>query len=458
VLEPRVGMAVLSQWNFDKDYARQTLEKCGGIVRSLIQQRCIVYATTISERRDALEAIDFFREKRVDQLILISGSFAPGVLAPMIASELGLPVLLWAVPEPPSHNRIVNTLSLCGANFNSSTLWKLHLPFDFVLLDAEAKNAGSELTARLRVLGAYHRFKHGRFGLIGYRVPGFYTSGFDELRLRRTFGAEVIQMDLAELFHRIDSGGDTSEEEISLVAERVLPKTANIEVAREKLRRSLLLFVALEKWVKEEGLQLLAVKCWPEFPSIRREMPCASMGWMTNSGIPAACEADMLGGASMLLAQVLTGKSGFIADLLETNAAENTLVFWHCGSAPAELAATPEIILEEHSRKPGIGSVGEFALAEGDVTILRISEGRSGYRVLAIPGHALPTDRVLRGNLVKVRIEVPVEEAMGDLIAAGFEHHYIIAYGSILGGVKSWARLFDVPVFDGKTWHLPEPR
>lgn len=455
MLIPRIGLVVLSQSNFDKRLAERLREKTAELLRNVPRIESFVYPSLVVTVEEVAPCIGYFRDNSVEAVVLVSGSFAPGDLTPAIARELGVPVLLWAVPEPLRNDRIVNTLSLCGANLNASTLWKLEHPYDFLLLDPFQTDAQSALSDRVAIIIAHHNLKHGRIGLVGHQAPGFYACGFDEFRLRRLVGTEVVQLGMATLFARMEDTREVSQGSLAQSAEEVLCPGTKIEVSKDRLRNSLLLYHVLSDWATARNLQGLAVRCWPEFPELRNEMPCAAIGWLTRSGVPASGEGDVLGAVTMLLAGILSGRSTFIADLLSVDSEANTMTFWHCGAAPCDLVASfCRPVLREHSRKPDMGTVNEFPLREGEVVVLRLSEGRIGYRLLTLKGESMPTDPGVRGNRVAIRFERPVERLMDGLVQWGFEHHYIVAYGDLYDKVAAWARMSGIPIFDGVSWSV----
>jgi L-fucose isomerase-like protein len=196
------------------------------------------------------------------------------------------------------------------------------------------------------------------------------------------------------------------------------------------LRQVAQLYSAVRTFVDSEGLSAVAVKCWPELKD-RRLNPCVVNSLLTDEGIMMGCETDVHGTVTMLIEHFLTGQPAFFADLVTFDEAENTALLWHCGAAPASLAARKDAVaLERHSIGEGTATI-EFPLREGRATFCRLGPEDGGYRLLVVTGDAVPTGMALRGNNIFVRTDLPVRQVVQRIIERGIEHHYAFTYGDL---------------------------
>jgi L-fucose isomerase-like protein len=165
---------------------------------------------------------------------------------------------------------------------------------------------------------------------------------------------------------------------------------------------------------------------------------------MTDEGVMMGCETDVHGTISMLIEHFLTGGPAFFSDLVTFDEQSNAALLWHCGAAPASLAAHRDRInLEKHSIGSGTATL-EFPLRQGRVTISRLGPVEEGYRLLIITGDAQETDMVLRGNNLWVKTDLPVRQMIERIIERGVEHHYAMVYGDLrkdLIELCKWANL-----------------
>ena len=59
---------------------------------------------------------------------------------------------------------------------------------------------------------------------------------------------------------------------------------------------------------------------------------------LNDLGIASSCEADTYGALSMWLGMHLTKQAAFFGDPVSLDEKENTIHFWHCGTAACTLA------------------------------------------------------------------------------------------------------------------------
>ena len=247
-------------------------------------------------------------------------------------------------------------------------------------------NAGKELSA-------------ARLGLVGGRVPGFYTSNFDEMKLRSTFGTTVEVIDLLEV---IETAGKLTAAESAEGLQIVKKSAAQVcAVTDTELKLAGNLFQAFRKIGAKYQLNGFAIRCWPEFSDIYGIAPCAVIGMLNDAGFNASCEGDIPGAVTMRLQQALAaGAIPFFVDLISFDYNDNTGVVWHCGAAPASLCRRfDETVLRKHGRVDGgdkKGVTNDFSLKAGRITLAKLDETPDGYRMLIAPGTALDTDKYIR--------------------------------------------------------------
>jgi L-fucose isomerase-like protein len=277
------------------------------------------------------------------------------------------------------------------------------------------------------VIGALKQLRHTRLGIIGSRPPGFYGSTYDELRLRQALGIEIIPIEVSEVLAAYDG---VPEAQVIAALERVRGLGRQVGAQDDDLRRVARLYAGVRGLIDAERLSGVAVKCWPELKD-RMLNPCVVNSLLTDEGIMMGCETDVHGTISMLIEHLLTGQPAFFADLVTFDEAANTALLWHCGAAPASLAASKAaVVLERHSIGTGIATI-EFPLREGRVTFTRLGPVECGYRLLIVTGDAVPTGMLLRGKNLLVRTDLPVRQVVERIIARGVEHHYALSYGDL---------------------------
>ena len=177
----RVGYVCLARLTFDGEYAREVMQRTRTALAGMENVELVCPDDLTVEEEDAEAAAELFNREKVDVVVVQYGTFSLGSLMPLFADRLSVPIVVWGVPEP-SFGGKLRINSLCGVNMNAHTLMRLGRKYETLFCNPEEGPA--ELDRLFRVLHCLRRLRHVRLGLVGYRVPGFYTSNCDELDLR----------------------------------------------------------------------------------------------------------------------------------------------------------------------------------------------------------------------------------------------------------------------------------
>lgn len=401
---------------------------------------------------ELMAATELFKEKQVDAVVCFFATFSLGTLVPLIANELKLPVVLWSMPEPPMCGGRLAANSFCAANMNSHFLWKLKIPYFHV--HAPVNESAAELGKAAKVIAAAKEIRHTRLGVVGGRVPGFYTSGADEMMLRRELGVEMKFITMLEV---VKTAEKLSDEELAPAMARIKGDSRTIDGPDDvELRKSAAFFAAIEKMRDKFLVNAFSLRCWPEVNE--NELYgigiCSTIGSLINAGIITACEGDAYGAVTMLMQHHLTGEKPFFCDMIVMEGEYG--MAWHCGAAPAGLCREGcESRLCKSSIIDGGGKKGltnEFPLKPGRVTLARLSENRDGtkFRMLIAPGTALETDQELRGNPLRIKFDAGCDKLRETVIGQGFEHHYSLIHGDIAAELGMLCKLMNIDIIEVK--------
>jgi len=443
----RVGYVCCARLSFDGDYADQLRERS---LKCLSQMDIeLVHGSGLTVTEDDAEALcERFHDPRVDGILVQYGTFALGTLIPIFADRLSAPIVLWGVPEPTLEGDKLRSNSFCGINMNAHTLMRLGRKYDYIFCGPE--EAPAALASPFRVIHCLKRLRRVRLGLVGYRVPGFYTSTFDEMSLRRLLGVEVHHVTMAELLdtaRAIDPARRKKEAEAIRATARVC------QVTDDELDTAGGLMLAFHDIAAKNRLSGFAVKCWPEFVPHYGIMPCSTISRLNDVGLLTACEGDIYGTVSMLIANYLSGRHAMFADFVAIDDQKNEGLAWHCGSAPTclmdkdacnTLGKHPTV---EGGHKRGVNVSFNIA-GQGPVTMLRLSVGPRGMRLFLVGGQSTVPSAKLPGNCWAVRFDVPVRKLVDVIIGQGMEHHTALVHADIREDLRRLARWLDLETLD----------
>jgi len=435
----RVGYVPLVKKSWLNDSLEITRDKALAMLETMEVEVCRMPGL-IYEQAQAEALEEFFIRERIDCLLFHHITFSLGSIIPHMACSLNVPVISWAMPEGPMSGGRINSNSFCAANMNSHTLWKLEKKC--VTVFADIKDAQEELGVQFRALHCIKALKTAKFGIFGYRAPGFYTSNFSELLFKKIFGVQVEHVDLLELTATADAAKDTSRLEASLKAMK------GCGVSDKELNKTARLYTAFRSISEKYKLDAFAVKCWPDLEDFYGLAPCAILGMLTNDEICAGCEGDMYGTLTMVVEKLMSGASPFFCDLIVPDYKTNEALFWHCGAAPVKIKAEKhECRLCKHSIVNGgdvMGITGEFPLKEGRITFGRICEDRAGYRAIFATGTGLPTEQIVKGNPLKVKFDSSLKKITDTILDNGFEHHFSLIHADISKELSALCKWLDI--------------
>lgn len=208
------------------------------------------------------------------------------------------------------------------------------------------------------------------------------------------------------------------------------------------------LYKAYEEYVKTNGIGALASRCWPDYFVSYGTPVCAVLAMLNDLGMAASCETDAYGALSMYLGMQLTGAPAFFGDPVSLSEEENTISFWHCGTAACSLAKPDTgACVGEHCNRH-IGPTLEFGCkAAPEVTIFRIGRKADGsFRFFIASGEALDKPQQFLGTSMVVRTEGNVKDIVYRTVEEGWEPHYAVIYGNAADELEILAHMLDMEV------------
>ena len=405
-----------------------------------------VIKESITGLKEARKAVDQIREGSFDFLMIQASTFADGeIILPL--ADAGRRIGLWAVPEITDEGAIPNN-SFCGINMYGSIIHQYlngNRPYKWFYGTADSQEFISRLRITVSALTAVVNLEGARVGLIGGIAPGFHDFYYDERLTRSRLGVTV-----------------TSETEFSDVYEMALSFEENVvkemtkkikgecrcvskELTEETLENTARVYLAFERLMEEREYDAIAIGCWPRYRKELGIVVCSVIGRLLENGRVAACEGDVDSAISMMLLKSLSGKQPMLMDMSKFDESDETVLMWHCGSAPHSYADEEGVSLEGHY-KPGsrvtcmddkkVSSVHNMYYGSRPVTIARLTNNYQN--MLTFTGEFVKKadkgyhgSRGWLGNLETDGRKLPMKELINTVMVQGFQHHYPIVEGNV---------------------------
>lgn len=445
----KVGLVGLGRVQFDMEEARRVYGAAHQVLAEMAGVTVAPVAELVTDGDMARVARRTLQEAGAEVLVVLLATFTDASMLTAFLDEqdgLRVPLLLWAVPEPEQGGRL-RLNSLCGVNLAAYTLTSAGRKFQYVYGNPGERGLLEPLAALTGALQLQRQMRETRIGLVGSRPPGFYPSGFDELKLWQQIGPQVQTYNLSQVFGA--AAAEVEAGRVGEVREWLGRHLKGMEALDEgEICRTAGSYQALAQLVERDKLTALAVRCWPEFFVEHASAACGVLAALAENGTIAACEADVHGAVTMLALRHFSGQPPFLADLVAADKERDTITLWHCGNAAFSLAA------DEDNRKAGVHAnrkmalTALFPLKPGPVVLARLSFSQGRYRLLLGQGQALDSPLLFHGNTAEVSPESGAQQLLDKVIYGGFEHHVVMAYGGkeVLQGMLAWAELIGLEV------------
>ena len=442
----RIGLLPLGRPTFDVPYAE---EKLAGMLTQLdASGHEIVGPRSLLMGPDAAALA---ATQDADVLLVLQVTFTDAAFATRAALAHEGRIAIWAVPEPRAGGRL-RLNAFCGLNLLSHALGLNDRRFAWAYgdaIDLDALLTGPLVSPRRGAPAEAAPVairRDLRIARIGARPDGFDTCAYDGEALAALTGARVTELELPELFDRARALPDDA---VAPYARKAATLGGLEALDAGEVDRSLRLAGALDGLREEHRFDAMAIRCWPETFTEYGGAVCGPVSMLGEARTPCACEADVYGAVTQAILQDVADAPVFLADLVDMPAEDgegDTGVVWHCGQAPASMAARAPDATVHTNRKQAL--LLEFPLRAGRVTLFRLSQARGTPQVILATGEVIDAPMAYTGTSGTVRFDRGARAVCADVMASGLEHHMALAYGDHAEALRGVAAGLGVPVLE----------
>ncbi len=388
----------------------------------------------IFQGTDADAAADYFILEKVDAIFAPHCNFGTEDAIAKLAKKVNKPLLIWG-PRDDAPTREGDRLrdSQCGLFATTKVLRQFGVPFSYIpnsrIQDEVFQKGFENFIAAAAVVKV---MSHLRIGQIDVRPGAFWTVKCNEEELLQKFGVEIIPIAVPDLKKMMDQAMEEKADEVKAVKDDIKNRIQEITITEKELDLAAAMKVAILDWAKREKLSAAAMLCGGAVRESIGICPCFTMSELTNDGFPVACETDIHGAISSLMAQAAVGgrSATFLADMtIRHPENDNAELLWHCGVFPESLKADHCVTkLNEHygAKVPG---AAQWEIRGGDVTVVRFDGVSGDYRLLLAEGRGV-TGPFNKGTYLWTEFENwPLLETR--LINGPYIHHCTGVHGHV---------------------------
>lgn len=408
----------------------------------------------IKEQNEAKQARAFFEAQAVDYVLILVAAFSTGDIM-MEFEGYPNPMGVWAAQDPllegdiqlnatVSMNLYISIAQRCF-NQKKQVKWFYGEPSDDQFLQ--------RMQTSMRALRAYHFWKNGRIGILGGVAPTFFNLE-NSCEFEQSQGCNFVHLTIEDLKKAME---EVDENELAKMKQVILDSANDTsKLPTASLAMGARVLSGLCHLVDVHQIDAMAASCWPDFQDHFHIVPCVPFTLLAKlKRVPVACEGDIGGAISLLLAQMISGTIPTLMDLTSIRSKEDRLLLWHCGIGSVDLQPSMGVSILPHPmldrKNPNrelMGLAYDYAFKKGPVTMLRYSNQATLFAIQAMSSSSKEGYSGTRGYLSDFHTKQQsyhVDDVIETLMHHGMEHHLIICLGHHEEAFHEFASYCDIP-------------
>lgn len=433
----RVMYVPVGVGTFDLVMAQDQFEKSITLLKRLCPQVIVPGEPLLT-----LAKLNAFLDANTPDFVIVQNiTFANSAYISEVITRFNGPLMLWTLAEPVVDGARLRLNSLTGAYSAANTMMLLGKnDFLYVLGGAEDEQVEIKISNALLAVGLKGALKGLKMAAVGHTPQGFGFGRALDSELLATFSVRLESIEARSLMDKARSYKEGESDQYKVMLEENSCNCSSIP--QERIDGFAHLMHAYVEYVTENEIGALASRCWPDYFTDYGTPVCAVLSLLNDLGVVSSCETDLYGALSLFVAKKLTNRSSFFGDPVYLDEKQGTITYWHCGMAAPSLAQKGCARIGVHPNRK-IGPVMDFACAaEEEVTIFRVGRKQDGsFRLFAAQGSALDVPKQFSGTSVVVKMRNDARSIVEQSVVAGWEPHFVVAYGNILDALEMFAKI-----------------
>jgi L-fucose isomerase-like protein len=316
----------------------------------------------------------------------------------------------------------------------------------------------------VKSLTAVKNLRDAKVAQIGKLADGHINHMTDPRQIYKNIGVDVSRDYEVEDIIRMSEEIDKEK-----VDKKISEITSSSEISRvsiQKIRDSVKMYLAIKKICDENDYSAVAFSCWPKLMPLKEMSGCLVNSLLNSDGIAAGCEADVLSTISMLVLSYLARDITAVMDLPKFDEKDDSVLLWHCGSAPFGMANKRGVICEKHyfadyeQSLKNCGPVTDMIFSENEVTVFRLTD--ESERFYYFTGRFFNEEKKSfcgsRGWVNDLKLyDEPIKsvDLINTVLVNGLAHHFPIVQKDVSKYLEEfgfWAGLKKIKRFDYKDY------
>jgi L-fucose isomerase-like protein len=300
----------------------------------------------------------------------------------------------------------------------------------FYLKGPDDKDGLDQIKNAQHDLEVLHLLKKARIGLVGTASDWLVASKPEVDVVKKVWGPSIVHIDFYELKERMRKAEPESlnQYKSSLISEAIEIR----EPSQSEINDVVKVYIGLKQLVQDQELESITVRCF-DLVTDMRTTGCFGLAQLTDDGIIAGCEGDLISTIGMFWAKKLTGETPWMANPVQLDEQGNKLWLAHC-TVPRSLITNYK--LRSHFES-GLGVGIQGTLPSKPITLIRIG-GKELNKLWIAEGKIIQAG--FAENLCRTQVEIELLSggSVADLLHVPLGNHLVMLYGHHLEKFKSW--------------------
>jgi L-fucose isomerase-like protein len=263
------------------------------------------------------------------------------------------------------------------------------------------------------------RIHDSRIGVVGKASSWLMASDIDRSAVSKKWGVEFKNYSINTIIERKD---DDLWEEFRPNLEQFLSNASNIECSNADIRQSAIIAQAVAALVRNHDLNAVTLECFKLLEDTEVSGCFATSHINTLEGIVAGCEGDLPTTFTMLLAKYLTNQPAFMANVVDVNVDNNSVVFAHC-TVPTSILESYEITSHYESGK-SVAIRGRFPFR--DITVFKMfGKDLTSFWV----SEGVITKNLSNEEQCRTQIRTTITDPVSYFLSSSLANHHVIIPG-----------------------------
>ncbi|HHT67474.1 MAG TPA: hypothetical protein GX010_04600 [Erysipelotrichaceae bacterium] len=395
----------------------------------------------ISNEEDGLVFAKFLKEHddEIDGAIICMPNFSDESGAVKAFREFKKPILIQAYPDEIGKMSFVerrdsfcgkvsicNYFNQCGIKY---TIFKPHVvhPLDPVFIEQIQKFA--------KICRVVNGTKKMVIGAIGARATAFKTVRFDEVTLEKN-NITVETIDLGEMFDYMDQLQDDDPRVVDAI-KKLKAYTNFGDTPKDRIPTMAKALVVILNYVKQYRMDAIGIRCWNEFPAVRKISVCLLASYLSHIGIPTACEVDVYNALAMKVLSLASEKPATVMDWNNNFGKEkNKCILFHCGPMAKEMVEGDTEVQVHKMFEKSYGQncswgVNVGKLKSGPITYAsaKVENGQIEFMAGEARITGEPVEKAFFGSYGVTEFD-DLESVMMYVLRNNYHHHVSYTYGA----------------------------